>query len=118
MATCAVEDARELRLLAPAPCPRPALLKGGLLFPGSIESECGLSQAPQPGAKPYTALKIAGGFCLLAIGLVLAVPGVPGPGILLILVGLLLLQNHFAWAKRSLEWMKRKTDAIRGRAPH
>lgn len=57
-----------------------------------------------------TALKIIGGFGILAFGLVLAIPGVPGPGTPLVLLGLVLLSNHFAWARRSVAWLKQKTD--------
>ena len=60
-----------------------------------------------------TAVKIVGGFAMLAIGLVLAIPGVPGPGIPLVLLGLVSLSNHFAWARRSVAWLKQKTDRLR-----
>jgi len=55
------------------------------------------------------------GFPLLVIGLILAIPGVPGPGIPLILFGLVLLSARFAWAKRVLEWAKRKWSQVRPR---
>ena len=44
--------------------------------------------------------RIAAGFALLVAGGVLALPGVPGPGIVLVLLGLTLLSPHFAWAER------------------
>jgi hypothetical protein len=53
---------------------------------------------------------------LLAAGAILALPGVPGPGIPLILLGLLILSDHFAWAKKLLEWAKRKAAYARAKA--
>jgi len=53
-------------------------------------------------------LKIVGGFALLLAGGVLALPGIPGPGIPLVLIGLTLLSSRFAWAKRALDWIRRK----------
>ena len=44
----------------------------------------------------------------LLMGLILAIPGVPGPGIPLILLGLVVLSPRFEWAKRMLKWGKRK----------
>jgi len=52
-------------------------------------------------------LKIGGGFLLLVVGAILALPGVPGPGIPLILLGLLLLSDRFTWAARLLNWARR-----------
>ena len=53
-------------------------------------------------------LKIAGAFVLLAIGLVLSLPGIPGPGIALILAALVILSAYFAWARKLLDWAKAK----------
>jgi len=53
-------------------------------------------------------LRICGGFLALLMGLILAIPGVPGPGIPLILLGLVVLSPRFEWAKRMLEWGKWK----------
>ena len=58
-------------------------------------------------------LRICGGFLALAAGFILALPLVPGPGIPLILVGLVLLSDHFPWAKRVLDWAKRKWRQLR-----
>ena len=58
-------------------------------------------------------LRICVGFLALAAGLILALPLVPGPGIPLILVGLVLLSDHFVWAKRVLDWAKRKWRQLR-----
>ena len=57
-------------------------------------------------------LRITLGFLLLAVGLFLAIPGVPGPGIAVIILGLVILSNHFEWALRLLHWAKRKAAAV------
>jgi hypothetical protein len=53
-------------------------------------------------------LRIASGFGLLIVGAVLALPGVPGPGIPLILLGLWILSGHFVWAQKTLAWARQK----------
>ena len=49
----------------------------------------------------------------LLAGAILALPLVPGPGIPLMLVGLVLLSSHFTWAKRCLDWAKLKWHRLR-----
>jgi Putative transmembrane protein (PGPGW) len=51
------------------------------------------------------------GFALLIAGLICAIPGVPGPGLPMIVVALLILSDHFTWAKRVLGWVRRKARA-------
>ncbi len=58
-------------------------------------------------------LRIALGFSALVAGAVLALPLVPGPGIPLMVLGLVMLSDHFEWARRSLDWAKRKWQGIR-----
>jgi hypothetical protein len=58
-------------------------------------------------------LRICVGFLALLAGAILALPLVPGPGIPLMLVGLLLLSSHFTWAKRCLDWAKLKWHRLR-----
>jgi len=53
------------------------------------------------------------GFLLILVGLLLAVPGIPGPGLALAALGLLLLSDQFPWARRILDWAKRKFRAVR-----
>ncbi len=48
------------------------------------------------------------GFVLIAVGLVLAIPGVPGPGLAIVFLGLMVLSRHYHWARRATEWVKRK----------
>ncbi len=58
-------------------------------------------------------VEIVSGTLLLLIGLVLALPGVPGPGIAVILGGLFILRNHFTWAKRLTLWIEEKVHAMK-----
>lgn len=60
-------------------------------------------------------LRVCCGFLALFAGIILAVPLVPGPGIPLIMIGLVLLGDHFVWAKRILNWAKRKWQEVRPR---
>jgi len=43
------------------------------------------------------------GYTLLIIGILLAIPGVPGPGILVVWGGLAILAAEFLWARRLLK---------------
>ncbi len=60
--------------------------------------------------------RITSGFLLILAGLVLALPGVPGPGFVLVFLGLVLLSEHFHWAKRASEWVKRKAAQAKEKA--
>ncbi len=57
--------------------------------------------------------KIVGGFALIAAGLVMAIPGVPGPGLLIAIGGLALLSEHFHWARRLMNWGKARVEAAK-----
>jgi hypothetical protein len=59
--------------------------------------------------------RILGGFSLIAIGLVLALPFVPGPGIPLMILGFVLLAEHFSWARRLVDWGKAKIEGATAR---
>ena len=53
--------------------------------------------------------RIVLGLVLLVVGTVLALPMVPGPGLLLVVIGLGFLSHEFEWARRlrnraQLEW--------------
>ncbi len=56
-------------------------------------------------------LRIFGGFALLALGVVLLVG--PGPGWLVILLGLGLLAVDFVWARRLLDRIKQESVRLR-----
>jgi hypothetical protein len=58
------------------------------------------------------ALRITLGFLVLLVGLVLALPGVPGPGIAIMIGGLVILAEHFHWARRLLDWAKAKANGL------
>lgn len=61
------------------------------------------------------AARITVGFILIPIGLVLSVPGVPGPGLAIVFFGLVLLSDHFEWARRAVVWAKAKFYKITGK---
>ena len=54
---------------------------------------------------------IVGGFTVLAVGVALLV--LPGPGILVIAVGLAILSAEFVWARRLLARVKAQAQAAR-----
>ena len=43
------------------------------------------------------------GWVLAVVGLLLMAPGIPGPGLILLVAGLALLAPHYAWARRILD---------------
>jgi hypothetical protein len=49
---------------------------------------------------------------LIAIGLVLSVPGIPGPGILVILIGIFLLLPESRWLRKKYAALKRRYPTI------
>ena len=51
-------------------------------------------------------LRITSGILLLIVGLILIVPGIPGPGFLLILLGLSILAVDYVWAHRLNTYLK------------
>jgi uncharacterized protein (TIGR02611 family) len=55
--------------------------------------------------------RIVGGFTLLLIGIVMVVT--PGPGWLVIFLGLGLLAAEFVWARRLMDRIKREGERVR-----
>ena len=49
---------------------------------------------------------------LIAIGLVLSVPGIPGPGILIALIGIFLLLPESRWLRKKYAALKRRYPRI------
>ena len=49
-------------------------------------------------------VRIAGGFALIAVGVVMLVT--PGPGWLSIAAGVALLAKDYEWARRWLDWLR------------
>ena len=63
------------------------------------------------------ASRIVAGVVLVVIGAVLALPGIPGPGLLVIFAGLGVLGGEFESARRLREWMLATFRRVTGR-PH
>jgi xanthosine utilization system XapX-like protein len=61
-------------------------------------------------------IRLTLGFTLLVIGFILSLPLVPGPGIALMILGLVILGEHVPWARRLLDWAKRKLKGARSEA--
>jgi uncharacterized protein (TIGR02611 family) len=61
-------------------------------------------------------IKIGSGFVLLIAGLILALPGVPGPGLLTAFGGLAILASEFHWARRLLEYRTARFRQMRDAA--
>jgi uncharacterized protein (TIGR02611 family) len=55
--------------------------------------------------------RIVGGFTLLLVGIVMLVT--PGPGWVVILLGLGLLAAEFVWARRLMDRIKREGERVR-----
>ena len=53
------------------------------------------------------------GFTVLLFGVLLTIPGVPGPGFLVIIAGLAILGTEFIWARRLLEKFKDGANNIK-----
>jgi uncharacterized protein (TIGR02611 family) len=56
--------------------------------------------------------RIVVGAVLVLLGVVLALPLVPGPGLLLVVIGLGLLSHEFEWARRLRNWAHAEFDRI------
>ena len=50
--------------------------------------------------------RIICGFMLLLLGLFMSIPGVPGPGIVVIVFGFAVLSRDFYWAERAHNYVK------------
>jgi hypothetical protein len=48
--------------------------------------------------------RIAAGLVLLLVGAILSLPLVPGPGVVLVVLGLGVLSQDFEWARRLRDW--------------
>ncbi|MDX1658502.1 MAG: PGPGW domain-containing protein [Nitriliruptorales bacterium] len=55
------------------------------------------------------------GSALVVVGVALSLPGVPGPGLLLIIAGLAVLSKEFDWAQRLTTRLKERAGALRRR---
>lgn len=83
---------------------------GGLLL--AIGGLLLLSLFPgMPG--PRRLLKIVFGFLMLIAGLIMAIPGVPGPGLVVIVGGLAVLAGEFVWASKLLQRFKTGAEQVK-----
>jgi uncharacterized protein (TIGR02611 family) len=53
------------------------------------------------------------GFTVILIGLVLTIPGIPGPGLLIVFGGLAILATEYVWARRYLAKIKEGGEKLR-----
>ncbi|MDQ3991008.1 MAG: PGPGW domain-containing protein [Actinomycetota bacterium] len=58
------------------------------------------------------------GFLVLLAGAVLSLPLVPGPGLVVMIVGLAILATEFAWARRTLDRAREKARQASRRIRH
>ncbi|HYR96451.1 MAG TPA: PGPGW domain-containing protein [Candidatus Binatus sp.] len=61
------------------------------------------------------ASRILAGGALVLVGVVLALPGIPGPGLLVIFAGLGVLGGEFEWARRLRDRMHGAFRRLTGR---
>jgi uncharacterized protein (TIGR02611 family) len=59
----------------------------------------------------WRAIRLIVGFAVLIVGLLMIV--FPGPAIVVIPIGLAILATELRWAKRALEYMKRRAEAVK-----
>lgn len=59
--------------------------------------------------------RVALGLALLVLGAILALPGIPGPGLLVVFGGLTVLGVEFEWARRLRDRMHRSARRLTGR---
>lgn len=75
---------------------------------------------PVTGAVTKVVITIAG-LVVIAVGVVLSGPGIPGPGFVVIIAGLALLATEWSWAERLLTKaraaLKKQTDKVRAMDP-
>ncbi len=67
-------------------------------------------------SRSYRIVFGAAGFAVLLGGVVLSLPFVPGPGLLLLAVGLAMLALEFAWAEHLLERVLHRLEQMGERA--
>ena len=60
--------------------------------------------------------RIIAGILLILVGIVLSLPLVPGPGLLVVFLGLSVLSGEFEWARRLRERMRDTVRRATGRA--
>jgi len=58
-------------------------------------------------------IRIIFGFTLLILGIILAIPGIPGPGIVVVWAGMAILAVEFIWAQKLLNRFKAQGARLR-----
>lgn len=74
-----------------------------------------MSLSPQRGSGASLFTRIArwvGGIALILIGLALSVPGIPGPGIIVLLLGVFVLLPESPWLRKKYAALKRRYPRI------
>ena len=56
------------------------------------------------------------GVVVVCGGLLMSLPGSPGPGILIVLAGLAILATEYIWAQHLLEKLEQKVVTVKNRA--
>ena len=56
--------------------------------------------------------RIVMGFTVILFGLILTIPGVPGPGLLIMIAGLAILATEYVWARRYLNRIKQGGNKV------
>lgn len=74
-----------------------------------------LHSHPVLGVLTKVVVTIVGGF-VVAVGALLSLPGVPGPGVVVAFFGLALLSTEWTWARQVLERLRRWWHAAQVRA--
>jgi len=62
--------------------------------------------------------RITCGFVLLVAGVLLSLPGIPGPGVVLIVVSFGILSRDFHWAGKVNAYLKQKWHDVLNRRKH
>ena len=57
-------------------------------------------------------LRITSGIVLLLVGVIMMIPGIPGPGFLLVIAGLSILAVDFVWAHRLKMHLKDRAEKL------
>ena len=71
-----------------------------------------VATSPPKASLPKRIARWVGGILLLLGGLVLSVPGIPGPGIVVILVGVFVLLPESRWLRKKYAAVKRRYPRV------
>lgn len=75
----------------------------------------GLGPRRSSRSRPVTRIaRWVGGVALIVLGLALSVPGIPGPGIIVLLLGVFVLLPESPWLRKKYAALKRRYPRIIG----